>query len=381
MYRNVYMTDELDAIRQQVETFVQKEVVPHADSWEIEGSIPRPLLETMGSLGMFSLRVPEDRGGLGLGEIASVVFAEALASSTYAGFEITALVHTDLAMPHLLRSGTDEQHDRFLPGAIAGTKIMALGITEPDAGSDVAGLRTSAVKDGDGYRINGSKLYITNGVYGDVVVLAARTDPSERYGLSMFLVESDREGFTVSKKLDKHGWLSSDTAELSFTDCWIPANNLLGVEHRGFYEIMRNFQNERLILGAMAVGAAQKGIDITLQWTQQRAAFGATLYDKQVIRHRLAMHQASVDAGRAALYHAAWLAENGVDATKEVSAMKAFTGEMVNDVLYDCLQFHGGMGYMRESTVERMVRDVRILSIGGGATEVMLEEVAKRSLL
>lgn len=381
MYRNVYMTDELDAIRQQVETFVQKEVVPHADSWEIEGSIPRPLLETMGSLGMFSLRVPEDRGGLGLGEIASVVFAEALASSTYAGFEITALVHTDLAMPHLLRSGTDEQHDRFLPGAIAGTKIMALGITEPDAGSDVAGLRTAAVKDGDGYRINGSKLYITNGVYGDVVVLAARTDPSERYGLSMFLVESDREGFTVSKKLDKHGWLSSDTAELSFTDCWIPANNLLGVEHRGFYEIMRNFQNERLILGAMAVGAAQKGIDITLQWTQQRAAFGATLYDKQVIRHRLAMHQASVDAGRAALYHAAWLAENGVDATKEVSAMKAFTGEMVNDVLYDCLQFHGGMGYMRESTVERMVRDVRILSIGGGATEVMLEEVAKRSVL
>ena len=379
--RNIYMTDDLEDIRQQVETFVQREVVPSADQWEIDGLIPRALLEKMGSLGMFSLRVPEERGGLGMGEIASVVFAEALATSTYAGFEITALVHTDLAMPHLLRSGTSEQLDRVLPAVMSGETIMALAITEPDAGSDVAGLRTSAVKDGDGYRINGSKLYITNGVHGDLIVLAARTDPAERYGLSMFLVEADREGFSVSKKLDKHGWRSSDTAELSFTDCWIPQENLLGTEHRGFYEIMKNFQNERLILGAMAVGAAQKGIELALQWTQQRAAFGGTLYDKQTIRHRLAMHQAHVDAGRAALYHAAWLAESGVDATKEVSAMKAFTGEMVNSVLYDCLQFHGGMGYMRESPIERMVRDARILSIGGGATEVMLEEVAKRSIL
>jgi len=379
MLRNVYMTEELEVIRQQVERFVAREVVPHGEAWEREGCVPREVLRQMGELGFFSLRAPKECGGLGLGPIASCVFAEELGRSTFAGFEVTVLVHTDMASPHLWRSGTPEQLRRFLPGILSGEIITAIAVTEPGAGSDVAGMRTTAVRDGRGWRLDGSKLFITNAVHGDLVIVAARTRPEDRYGISTFLVEKGREGFSVSRKLEKHGWLSSDTAELSFHDCYVPEENLLGVEHRGFHEIMKNFQNERMVLSAMAVGAAQKGMELTLAWTQGRKAFGETLYDREAIRQRLAMDQAQVDAARAGLYHAAWLMEQGADATKAVSGVKAFACELANRVLYDCLQFHGGLGYMRESTIERMVRDARVLPIGGGATEVMLEEVAKRS--
>jgi len=377
--RNAHMTDELDALFEQTRTFVANEVVPHGDTWEAQGMVPREVLLAMGELNMFGLRVPTELGGLGLGPLASATFAEALGSSTYAGFEITVLVHTDMASPHLLNVGSDDQLARYLPGILSGETITAVGVTEPDAGSDVAGIRTRAERDGDGWRINGSKMFITNGVYGDLVMIAARTDPDERYGISMFLVEHGTEGFGVGRKLDKHGWRSSDTAELALDDVWVSDANLLGEPHRGFYEVMKNFQNERLVIVAMAVGAAQAAIDITLDYTQQRHAFGNTLYDLGAIRQRLAMDQAKLDAVRASTYHAAWLMEQGIDATKEVSGLKAFGAETVIDIVYDCVQFHGGMGYMRESAVERISRDVRIHSIGGGATEVMLEEVAKRS--
>jgi len=376
--RNAQTTEELEALRDQTIEFVRREVTPHGDEWEANGMVPREVLRTMGALGMFSLRIPEKWGGLGLGPLASVTFAEALAASTFAGFDVTVLVHTDMAMPHLLNVGSDEQLERYLPAALAGECILSIGVTEPDAGSDVAGIRTSAVRDGDGWRINGSKMFITNAVHGDLTIVAARTKADDRYGISMFLMEKGTEGFSVTKKLDKTGWRCSDTAELHFDDVWLPDTQLLGTLHRGFYETMRNFQNERMVLVGMGVGASQAAIDMTVEYTSERTAFGGRLFDLGAIRQRLAMHQAEVDAMRASLYHCAWLTEQGHDTAREVSGLKAWGCEVTNRIMYDCVQFHGGMGYMRESAIERMSRDARILPIGGGATEVMLEEVAKR---
>lgn len=381
MKRNIYMTDELQAIFDETVGFVAKEVTPNGHHWEEQGEVPRSVLRDMGRLGMFSLRIPEEHGGLGLGPLASATFAEALGTSTFGGFDATVLVHTDMASPHLVQSGTPHQLERYLPGVMSGEVLTAIAVTEPDAGSDVAGMKTRAVPDGDGWRVNGTKMFITNGVNADLVILAARTDTDDRYGISTFLVPQDTPGFSVSRKLDKTGWRSSDTAELVFENVWIPRENLLGTEHRGFYEIMKNFQNERMVLIGMGLGAAQTAIDLTLQHTQNRRAFGETLYDLGGIRQRLAMDQAQVDAVRASYYHAAWLMEQGVDATKEISGVKAFGAEVINRVMYDCVQFHGGMGYVTETAVERMSRDARILAIGGGATEVMLEEVAKRSMM
>ncbi len=377
--RNAYMTDELQAIYDQTVAFVAAEVTPVGDMWERAGQVPREIYKRMGELGMFSLRVPERWDGLGLGPLASAAFAEALGTSTYAGFEANILVHTDMALPHLLNAGSDEQIERWLPSILTGDTMLSIAVTEPDAGSDVAGLRTTAVRDGDGWRLNGTKTFITGAVYGDLSILAARTDPDNRYGISMFLVPAHTAGFEVARKLNKHGWRSSDTAELLLQDVWLSDEHLLGELHRGFYATMQNFQNERMVLVGMGIGAAQVAIDMTNAYTQQRRAFGGSLYDLGTIRQRMAMHQAQVDAVRASMYHAAWLTEQGIDATKEMSGVKALGAEIVNRVMYDCMQFHGGIGYMRESTIERMHRDARILPIGGGATEVMLEEVAKRS--
>ncbi len=376
--RNVYMTDELEAIYDQTVEFVSREVTPHGDAWERQGMVPRETLRRMGALGMLSLRVPESLGGLGLGMLASAVFAEALGSSTYAGFDVTVLVHTDMAAPHLLNSGTPEQLERYLPGVMAGELILSIGVSEPDAGSDVAGLSTSAVRDGDGWRLNGTKMFITNAVYGGLTIVAARTDPGNPHGISMFLVERDTPGFEVASALDKHGWRCSDTAELVLDDVWVPDEQLLGTLHRGFAEIMRNFQNERMVLVGMGVGAAQRAIDMTVDYCRERSAFDGRLWDLGAIRQRMAMSQARLDAVRASMYHAAWLHDSGQDNVKAMSGAKAFGAEVVNQVMYDCVQFHGGMGYMSESPIERMCRDARILPIGGGATEVMLEEVAKR---
>lgn len=380
MTKNIYLTEELAAFQEQTRRFVEDEVKPVGELWEDEGFVPREVLKKMGEIGFFGLRHPEEYGGLDLGALASCAFAEALGESTFGGFGATVLVHTDMASPHLVHAGTKDQLDRYMAQIVAGDIITAIAVTEPDAGSDVAGIRTTATREGDGYRLNGAKTFITNGVHGDLVIVAAKTtkDAGSR-GITMFLVEKDTEGFGVSRALDKHGWRSSDTAELVFDEVWVGDENVLGEVDRGFYAIMENFQNERLVLAAQAVGEAQTAIDMTLEYTQNRQAFGGKLYDKQTIQHRLAMLQAKIDAGRQLAYHSAWLMEQGVDAVKEVSGLKAYMGELVNEVLYTCVQFHGGMGYMRESAIERMSRDARIQSIGGGATEVMLQEVAKRS--
>jgi acyl-CoA dehydrogenase len=378
--RSPYFTEEHEALRDQVRRFVETEIKPHALAWEEQGFVPREVLRKMGALGFFGIRYPAEYGGSEMDTMATVVLAEELGRSTFSGVAITALVHTDMASVHIANGGSPAQRDRYMPAIIAGEKIVAVAVTEPDAGSDVKGIRTTARREGDSYVLNGAKLYITNGVHADLYCVAAKTDLSAKpsQSVSIFLVEKGTPGFRVARELDKHGWRSSDTAELVFEDCRIPAGNLLGQEGRGFYAIMSNFQNERVVIGAMAMGEAQAAIELTLDWVRTRKAFGATLWDKQVIRQRLAMLAGKVEAGRQLVYHAAFLDTQGFDATREVSMVKAYCGDLVNEVMHSCLQFHGGMGFMRESAIERMARDARVQAIGGGATEVMLEEVAKR---
>ncbi|HJP36757.1 MAG TPA: acyl-CoA dehydrogenase family protein [Gammaproteobacteria bacterium] len=378
--KSIYCNEQHEMLRETIRRFVDAEVRPYADQWELDGMTPRSTLRQMGELGLLGIRYPEKYGGSELDTIATVIFAEELGRSTYGGFAVTALVHTDMASPHLANAGNEAQRDKYMPGIVTGETITAVAVSEPDAGSDVAGLRTRAVADGDDWVINGSKMFITNGVHADLYFVAARTDPSVKgsRGITMFLVEAGTEGFRVGRELDKMGWRSSDTAELVFEDCRVPAENIVGEVNKGFYAIMMNFQNERLVVGAQAMGEAQQALDMTIQYVRERKAFGSVLWDKQVIRQRLAERQGEVAAARQLLYHTAWLDAQGLDCVQEVSMVKALCAELNNKLLYDCLQFHGGAGYLRETGIERMVRDARVETIGGGATEVMLEEVAKR---
>jgi acyl-CoA dehydrogenase len=377
-----FLTEEHTALRDLIQSFIQDKVLPVADAWEEQGFVPRQVLQDMGSLGLFGIRYAPEFGGSGLDTISTAVFAEELGRSSYGGFAVTALVHTDMASPHLHHGGTKAQLAKYMPDFIAGKKIAAVAMTESGAGSDLASMRTTAKRVGHEWVLNGSKMYITNGVHGDVFFVAAKTGDSplsqRSHQVSMFIVEKGTPGFSIARPLKKHGWLSSDTAELVFDDCRIPDANLLGEEHKGFYALMKNLQNERIVLGAQAIGEASKAVELTLSWVTQRKAFGATLWDKQTIRHQLAKRAAQIEAARTLVYNTAWRDAQGQIVTKEVSMIKAICGTLVNEVMYDCLQFHGGMGYMRESAIERMSRDARIQSIGGGATEVMLEEIAKR---
>ncbi len=374
---NAYLTPEHELLREQIARFIAREVEPHASAWEAQGFTPREVLRKMGDAGLLGLMYASEHGGAEADALTNLVFAEALSQSTFGGFIITVLVHTDMASPHLHHAGTREQKAKYMPGITSGRTITAVAITEPSAGSDVAGLRTTARREGAQWVLDGTKLFITNGVHADLYFVAARTGPG-RHDISMFIVEKGTLGFTVGRSLDKTGWLSSDTAELVFDACRIPAANLLGEEHHGFRSVMKNFQTERIALGAMAVGHATQALKLTLDHVRDRKAFGATLFDKQAVRQRIAMLDAKTRAARQYLYHCAWLVTQGRDVVQDVSMLKALTGELVNEVVQGCQQFHGGMGYMRGTAIERLWRDARILAIGGGATEVMLDEAAKR---
>ena len=374
-----YFTAEHEMLRTTLRRFISERVLPQADAWEEAGMVPREILRDMGSLGLLGIRYAAQYGGSEMDTLATALLAEELGRSSYGGFAVTVLVHTDMASPHLHHAGSQAQLERYMPDIIAGKRIAAVAMTEADAGSDLAGMRTSARREGQEWVLNGAKMFITNGVYGDIYFVAAKTGaPGRNRDMSMFIVEKGTPGFKVARPLKKHGWLSSDTAELHFEDCRIPAGNLLGEENRGFYALMNNLQNERIVLGAQSMGEAARAIELALAWVTQRQAFGAPLWDKQTIRQRLAMRSSQVEACRALIFNTAWRDAQGQQVTKEVSMIKALAGTLVNEVMYDCLQFHGGMGYMRESAIERMTRDARVQSIGGGATEVMLEEVAKR---
>src|SRR5262245_45477145 len=374
-----YFGAEHAMLRHTLRRFIAERVQPFADAWEEQGFVPRETLLEMGALGLLGMRYAPQFGGQGLDTLANAVLAEELGRSTYGGFAVTVLVHTDMASPHLQFAGTPAQLERWMRDITAGRKITAVAMTEADAGSDLASMRTTARKVGGGYLLNGAKMFITNGVNGDLVFVAAKSGEGGRNRhITMFAVEKGMAGFRVARALKKQGWLSSDTAELVFEDCFVPAANLLGEEGRGFYQLVKNLQNERIVLAAQALGEAMKALEITLDWVKQRRAFGTQLWDKQTIRQRLAMRLGQVEAARAFLFNTAWRDTRNETVVKEVSMLKALAGTLVNEVMYDCLQFHGGMGYMRDSVIERMSRDARVQAIGGGATEVMLEEVAKR---
>jgi acyl-CoA dehydrogenase len=375
-----YWREEHVLLRDTIRRFVDERIKPEAQAWEETGFVPREVLKEMGALGLFGIRYPEKYGGAEMDTVATAVLAEELGRSTFGGFAITVLVHTDMASVHVFNGGFDEIRDRYMPDIISGDKIVAVAVTEPGAGSDVKSIRTKATPADGGYLINGTKMFITNGVHGDLVCVAARTGDKGRGSgaLTMFLVEKGQDGFKVAQELDKQGWRSSDTAELVFEDCFVPDSHVLGEPGAGFYAIMRNFQNERIVLGAQAMGEAQAAIELTLDYVKTREAFGAPLWSRETLRQRLAMLAAKVEAGRHLVYHTAWLDAAGRDCVKEVSMVKAYCGELVNQVMYDCVQFHGGTGYMRETAINRMANDARVQSIGGGTTEIMLEEVAKR---
>jgi acyl-CoA dehydrogenase len=374
-----YFGEEHAMLRSTLQRFIADKVLPFGDAWEEQGFVPREVLREMGALGLLGMRYAPEYGGAGLDTLANAILAEELGRSTYGGFAVTVLVHTDMASPHLYHAGSKAQLDRWLRGITAGRIITAVAMTEADAGSDLASMRTSARRSAGGYVLNGAKMFITNGAHADLVFVAAKTGEAGRNRqMTMFAVEKGTPGFRVARTLKKHGWLSSDTAELVFEDCFVPDENVIGQEGQGFYALVKNLQNERIVLSAQALGEAMKAIELTLDWVKQRRAFGAALWDKQVIRQRLSLRLAEVEAARALLFNTAWRDTRNENVVKEVSMLKALAGTLVNGVMYDCLQFHGGMGYMRESPIERMARDARVQSIGGGATEVMLDEVAKR---
>lgn len=373
------LDDHLEMLRLQIRRFVEEEVMPNGESWERDGLIPRGIYQHMGRLGLLGISTPEAYGGSDLPATAAVMFAEELARSSFGGFASSVTVHTDMSLAHIVNHGSEQQKRRYLPKACAGDAIGAICVTEPDAGSDVAGLRTRAVRDGDQWLINGAKTFITNGVQGDIYIVAARTDPQAgARGLSLFIVDKGTPGFKIARKLDKHGWRCSDTAELYFDDVRLPAESLIGEENKGFYYIVGTFQKERLLVGGLSAGQCSRALELTLDYVKTRKAFGKTLWGQPVVRQKLADLAARAAAARAFTYQCARMIDNGQDTTREVSMLKAFAAETLQAVVHGCLQLHGGTGYMTGTPIERMVRDARVLTIGGGATEVMLEEVAKR---
>jgi acyl-CoA dehydrogenase len=297
----IYETSEHALLRDQVARFLAAEVEPHGATWEEAGMTPRAVLRRMGELGFLGLMAEPEHGGAGTDALTNLVFAEALSQSTFAGFVITVLVHTDMASPHLSHAGSEAQRAAYLPRVCSGELVTAVAVTEPDAGSDVAGMRTSARRDGDGWVLDGTKMFITNGVHAGLYIVAARTDPQAKgsRGISLFLVEKGTPGLSVGRALHKTGWLASDTAELVFADCRVPAGNLLGRENEGFYAVMRNFQRERLALAAMAVGHASVALRLALDHVKQRRAFGGVLWDREAIRQRPALLDAKTQAARA----------------------------------------------------------------------------------
>ncbi len=377
-----------DLFRQAVRAFVQKEVEPHVEGWEAAGQIPKSIWPRMGELGFLGVEYDEKYGGAGADVLTTAVLCEEMARSRCASLAMAVGVHTDMASPHLYWTGSEALKEKYLPAICRGEALTAIAVTEPGGGSDVAAIRTRARRDGDHYVLDGSKMFITNGVMADLYFVAARIasaqggEGKKRHGgISMFLVERATPGFSVSRKLDKMGNRASDTAELAFQDMRVPAENLLGQAGGGFYEVMRVFQRERLVAGLHAVAGCERALADTIAYVQQRQAFDEPLSKKQVIRHKIADLATLIEAARWLTYAACLKFRDREDAVKEISMVKLFTAEMAQKVAYDCVQLHGGYGYMREYPIERFFRDIRLMTIGGGTSEIMKEIIAKQLAL
>jgi citronellyl-CoA dehydrogenase len=370
-------TPEHELFRKTLRDYVVRELAPHALDWDEAGIFPREVFRDLAQLGALGVNYPEEVGGSGGDFWHVVVLAEELVHSRNSGVNMGVLVQSQIATPIINEIGTPEQKKEFLAPALAGERIAALGISEPDAGSDVASLRTTARRSGDDYVVNGAKMWITNGTRADFITLAVRTGGPGHGGISLVLLPTDVKGFSVSKKLEKVGNLASDTALLFFEDCRIPARYLLGEENHGFYYVMTNFQGERLVAAIGAVSGMELLVDDALRYGNERRAFEKPLIKFQVWRHRFVEHLTSIEAARWLTYRACDLFARKEPAVKEISMAKLFTGDLIQRVVYDCMQFHGGMGYVVETPVARAFRDARLLSIGGGTSEIMKEIIAK----
>jgi citronellyl-CoA dehydrogenase len=372
-------TEEHELFRKTVRSFVERELAPFALEWDRAGIFPRDVFRKCGELGLLGINLDPKYGGSGLDFWYLTVLCEELVRSRNAGVNMGILVQAQMATPLINELGSEEQKQQFLAPAIRGEKIGALGISEPNCGSDVASIKTTAKRDGDDYVIDGSKMWITNGTRADFITLAVRTGGPGYAGISLVTFPTDTKGFTVSKKLDKVGNLASDTAILFFENCRIPARYLLGTENEGFYLIMQNFQGERLVGSITAVAAMEQMVADAIRYGHEREAFGRPIIKFQVWRHRLVEHLASIEAAKRLTYHAVDLFDRKQEAVKEISMAKLFAGDLAQRVAYDCQQFHGGMGYIEETPIARAWRDIRLITIGAGTSEVMKEIIAKLS--
>jgi acyl-CoA dehydrogenase len=371
-----YFSKAHDRVRQSVREFVRKEILPNVDDWEEKGEFPRALYRKAGEVGILGIGYSEELGGTPGDIFFKVAASEELMRSGSGGL-VAGLGSLDIAIPPLIRHGRADQKEKFVKPVLTGQKIAALGITEPGGGSDVARLRTTAERDGDDYVVNGSKTFITSGCRADQVTCAVRTGEEGAHGISFLVIEKGTPGFSTSSKLRKMGWWASDTAELFFDDCRVPVANRIGEENQGFYIIMENFQAERLSLAIMANMTAQLALDEAMQYAREREAFGKPLTGFQVTRHKLAELATLVDVSREYTYRVAARMDAGIDQVKEVSMAKNFACSVSNRVTYEAVQIFGGFGFMRGYLVERLYRDNRVLSIGGGTTEIMNEIISK----
>ncbi len=371
-----YFDESHEALRRAARAFLEREVLPHVDAWEEAEEFPRNLYRRAAEAGLLGLGYPEPLGGAGGDVFHGIAVTEELMRCGSIGL-LAGLFSLNIALPPILALGTEEQKRRFVPPVLAGEQIAALAVTEPDAGSDVASIQTRARREGDWYLVNGAKTFITSGCRADLITAAVRTGGPGSGGISLLVIERGSPGFSVAKKLKKMGWNASDTAELVFQDCRVPAANLLGEENAGFQGLMVNFQQERLALAVLAHAAAQVAYEKALEYAKTRHAFDRPLIGFQVTRHKLADMATRVTAAREFNYRAAAMVQAGEYPVAEVSMAKNFACEMCDRVVYDAVQLHGGYGYAREYLVERLYRDTRLLSIGGGATEVMNEVICK----
>ena len=372
-----YFGETHNILRQSIRTFMEREVHPYIDEWEDKEEFPRELYKKVAEAGLTGLGYPEEYGGTPATDVfLKVVFMEEFVRSRSVGLVASIGSHA-IALPPILNMGTDEQKKRFIPPVLAGDKIAALAITEPDAGSDVASIRTRAVRDGDEYIVNGAKTFISSGCRADFLTTAVRTGGGGYGGISILVIETDTPGFQVARKIRKMGWHASDTAELAFEDCRVPVANRLGEEGKGFYGIMENFQWERLVMAVEAHEVAQMAYEESVKYAKERQAFGKSLTGFQVTRHKLVDMATKITVAREFNYRVAAKMQAGENVVTEVSMAKNFACEVCDQVVYDAVQIHGGYGYAREYLVERLYRDSRILSIGGGTTEIMKEIISK----
>ena len=373
-----YFNETHGMVRDTMRRFVNEAVKPHIDAWEEAGGFPREIYPQAGGLGLLSIGHPTEFGGSGEQDVfLKVAASEELMRSGSGGF-VASLGSLDIGLPPVWRTGSDALKARIVPQVLAGEKIIALAITEPSGGSDVANLKTRAVRDGDHYVVNGSKTFITSGTRADYYTVAVRTGEAGFGGVSLLLIEKGTPGFTVGRSLKKMGWWASDTAELFFDNCLVPVENLIGVENMGFACIMANFQSERLSLAIMANMTSQMALEEATRWAKERDAFGKPIGKFQVLKHRLAEMATQLEVSREFTYRQAAKMAAGKSVIKEISMAKNFATDVSDRITYDATQILGGMGFMRESLVERLYRDNRILSIGGGTHEIMNEIISKQ---